>query len=369
MPPLEAWEKVFIGDQEFAAGSYHFQPNCIVCHGGVSEVTTKEEAHVGLVRDPSALPETVCGTCHPDVVETSSSSLHFGLQGYKTVLEARGADFSNPQMAQAYNNHCTECHTTCGQCHVSRPAYTEGGLLSGHTFKKVASISDTCLACHGGRVGPEYQGKNEGVKGDVHWMKGGMPCVECHTVADFHGDGEEYAHRYDGAEMPACLDCHPTVSGGADGVMQHTLHQDKVACQVCHSVGPYKNCYGCHVGTDEEGLPYRQLEPSELDFKIGLNSLQSEERPWNYVLLRHVPVSQDIFASYGENLLSDFDAEPTWKYTTPHNIQRVTPQNTECNNCHGNPELFLTEGDVPPEELEANQSVIVPEPPPEMPGQ
>jgi hypothetical protein len=142
-----------------------------------------------------------------------------------------------------------------------------------------------------------------------------------------------------------------------------------LAWLVCHSVGPYKQCYGCHVGKDEDGLPYRQLEPSELDFKIGLNPRQSEERPWNYVLLRHVPVNEDIFAAYGENLLPDFDAEPTWKYTTPHNIQWVTPQNTECNNCHGTPDLFLMEHDVLPEELEANQSVIVPEPPPAMGNQ
>jgi thiosulfate/3-mercaptopyruvate sulfurtransferase len=365
---LEAWQKVFISDAEFAA-SLHNQPNCIACHGGVSGVENKAEAHVGLVRDPSALPEKVCGQCHADVVEHSSSSLHFGLQGYQTVLETRGADFSNPQMAEAYTNHCTSCHTTCGQCHVSRPTYTDGGLIAGHTFKKVASIKDTCLACHGGRVGPEYQGKNEGVKGDVHWMKGGMPCVACHTVADFHGDGTQYAHRYDGQEMPACLNCHPDVAAGKDGVQQHVLHENKVACQVCHSSGDYKQCYGCHVGKDEEGLPYRQLEPSELDFKIGLNPRQSEERPWQYVLLRHIPATQDMFAFYGENLLADFDAEPTWKYTTPHNIQRVTPQNEACNNCHGNADLFLLEDDVRPDELEANQGVIVTELPPEMPGQ
>ena len=59
--------------------------------------------------------------------------------------------------------------------------------------------------------------------------------------------------------MPLCQGCHPDVAGGADGVMQHTVHQDKVACQVCHSVGPYKQCYGCHVGKDEQGLPYRRI--------------------------------------------------------------------------------------------------------------
>lgn len=364
MPPLEAWEKVFVSDEEFLA-QMHFNASCIACHGGTGGVTTKAEAHTGLKPDPSEQPEDTCGNCHADIVANSETGLHFTLQGYGTVLEARGADFSNPQMAAAYDKHCTECHASCGSCHVSRPKYTGGGLIAGHDFKKIASISDTCLACHGGRVGPEYQGKNEGVEGDVHWFKQGMPCIECHQVADFHGDGTEYMHRYDGAPMPACTDCHPEVAASSDGVMQHTLHQSNVACQVCHAAGAYKQCFNCHVGTDDEGLPYRQLEPSELDFKIGRNPQQSEERPWSYVLLRHVPVVRDTFGYYGEDLLPNFDAVPTWKYTTPHNIQKDTPQNADCNNCHGNADLFLTAGDVAPDELEANSSVIVPEVPAE----
>jgi len=46
-----------------------------------------------------------------------------------------------------------------------------------------------------------------------------------------------------------------------------------------------------------------------------------------------------------------------------HNIQRVTPQNQDCNNCHGQDALFLLEVDVDPDELEANRDVIVREVP------
>jgi len=314
---------------------------------------------VGVVRDPSAQPEKVCGNCHDKIVKTAGSSLHFNLQGYKTVLQARGADFSNPQMQKAYNNHCTAYHTTCGECHVSRPASADGGLVAGHTFKKVVSISDTCLACHGGRVGPEYQGKNKSVEGDVHWLKGGMPCLKCHQVTEYHGDGTTEAHRYAGAPQPDCLSCHPQAAAAKSDVMQHKLHGEKVACQVCHSAGAYKQCSGCHVGVDDKGLPYRKLPPSEMAFKIGRNPNKSAERPWDYVLVRHAPVARDTFAFYGKDLLPKFDAVPTWKYATPHNIQRVTPQNQSCNNCHGNARLFLTAKDVAPDELKANQSVIV----------
>ena len=193
----------------------------------------------------------------------------------------------------------------------------------------------------------------------MHWFKGGMPCVTCHPVAQFHGDGADYAHRFDGPPSPACLDCHPDVAGGEDGVPQHTLHEDRVACQVCHSAGPYKSCFNCHVGQDDAGLAYFKTDPSQMTFKIGRNPLQSEERPWNYVLVRHAPTTRDMFAFYGENLLPDFDQVPTWKYAAVHNIQRVTPQNQECNNCHGQTELFLTEADVDADELEANRDVIV----------
>jgi len=362
LPPLEAWEKVYISNEEFAS-SIHNSANCIGCHGGVGGTEDKDAAHEGVVVDPTRDPAPACGACHGEIVQNAETSLHFAINGYATVLEARGADFDNPAMAEAFGNHCTECHTTCGQCHVSRPSYAGGGLTKGHEFKKVASITLTCLGCHGGRVGPEYQGKNEGIKGDIHWSKGGMPCLTCHDVAEYHGDGTEYAHRYDGAVAPNCVDCHADVEGGADGVVQHMLHGETVACQVCHSAGEYKSCFGCHVGKDDAGLPFRQTEPTQFDFKIGLNPQQSDERPWEYVLLRHAPVARDTFAYYGENLLPDFDAVPTWKYTTPHNIQRVTPQNQDCNNCHGNADLFLTAEDLLPDEEQANSSVVVGEVP------
>jgi thiosulfate/3-mercaptopyruvate sulfurtransferase len=77
------------------------------------------------------------------------------------------------------------------------------------------------------------------------------------------------------------------------------------------------------------------------------------------VPLRHVPIDPEAFAYYGDDLLPNFDALPTWKYATPHNIQRITPQNETCGSCHGNAEFFLTADDVAPEELEANKDVIV----------
>jgi len=113
------------------------------------------------------------------------------------------------------------------------------------------------------------------------------------------------------------------------------------------------------VAIDEEGVPCRTSDPSEMHFKIGLNPLRSSERSHKYAVLRHIPTCIDVCTYYGDNLLPDFNALPTWKYATPHNIQLHTPQNETCNSCHGNANLFLTEEDVNPAEREANQGVIV----------
>jgi thiosulfate/3-mercaptopyruvate sulfurtransferase len=219
----------------------------------------------------------------------------------------------------------------------------------------------TCTGCHGSRIENEYKGKNAGIKADTHWIKGGMPCFACHTSDEMHGKLGEASHRYDGPPSPGCQDegCHDTVAPG-DGIANHTEeHFESLSCQVCHST-TYKNCYSCHVA-QQDGVPFFQIEPSVMDFKIGRNPRQSEDRPWEYVPVRHVPIDPESFAYYGEDLLPNFDALPTWKYATPHNIQRNTPQTETCDACHGNAEIFLTADDVLPEELEANKDVIVEE--------
>jgi hypothetical protein len=362
LPPLEAWEKVFVGD-EFLT-SVHNAQNCIGCHGGVGDTFSLDEAHAGVVRDPLESEDTVCGVCHMDAAEVAADSLHQDLGGYYTALGARGADFDDPAMQEAFGNHCSTCHTTCGQCHISRPTSLDGGLIDDHKVKQIASSKDTCEACHGARVSNEYKGKNEGVEASVHYLEAGMACVDCHDIDDLHGDGTDYAHRYDGEVDPNCLDCHPEVASARGEIEQHDIHLGTVDCTVCHVSGEYKSCYNCHVGVDQNGLAYLKTDESQMTFKIGRNVLQSEERPWEYVLVRHIPVVADTFAFYGEDLLSTYENAPTWKYATPHNIQRITPQNQSCESCHDDPDLFLMADDVDPDEREANAAVIVDEVPP-----
>ena len=353
---MEVWEKVFLKDAEFVQ-STHGKVGCVICHGGDSREEDKEIAHVGLVADPS---DGNCNTCHMDIAHANEISLHTSLSGFKSVLEARGGNLEEGSpLATVLENHCQQCHTSCGQCHVSRPDEMGGGLVSGHEFRETPSMQYNCVACHGARVGAEYLGENEGIPADVHWTGETMTCTKCHSQ-ELHGSGEPVATRYQNPEAVNCgsEDCHDDIWTNTEDNPQHEQHLSDLQCQVCHSVA-YKNCYSCHVALDEEGLPCRTSDPSEMRFEIGRNPVRSAERPYTYVVLRHVPTCVDICDYYGDNLLPDFNVLPTWKYATPHNIQLNTPQNESCNACHGNRRLFLTGEDVSPEEMEANKDVIV----------
>jgi thiosulfate/3-mercaptopyruvate sulfurtransferase len=213
----------------------------------------------------------------------------------------------------------------------------------------------------------------------VHFREGRMACVDCHDAGEMHGQPDTceachtspesemdvipVSHRYEGLQSPRCETCHVSVTTGTDSIEQHQVHGGELSCQVCHSI-IYKNCESCHVQLNESGLPYFTTDESFMGFFIGLNPRRSYDRPYTYVTLRHVPISETSFQFYGEDLLSNFSQLPTWRYATPHNIQLETPQNESCAACHNNPELYLTVDKVSSEEREANQTVIMPGLPP-----
>lgn len=372
MAPLEPWEKVLVDDDAYLS-TVHGHIACIDCHGG-TQSPDKAEAHTDLIANPSEGPESRCAQCHPNVAEVFPNSLHATQQGYWTVLEARSAPEHHPALEEMFGNHCASCHTTCGDCHVSRPNSVGGGLLSGHVFEKTPPMTNVCTACHGSRVGNEYLGKHEDIPGDVHFREGRMNCVDCHSGHEMHGQpadcatchpGPEQAqlppadHRYSGVQTPTCEACHAPATTGRDGVEQHAVHGGNLSCQVCHSVS-YTSCDNCHVEISAvTGNPFYTTQGDYLTFFIGRNPQPSYQRPYAYVPVRHVPARPDSYSFYGENLLPNFNVLPTWVYATPHNIQLKTPQNESCNACHGNADLFLTADKVLEDELTANRSVIV----------
>ena len=362
---MEPWERVWI-DADTYSEDIHSYINCTDCHQGQS-VDDMDAAHEGMLANPATDALTTCGECHTDVTEPSINSLHSTLAGYDTALYARSLPENHATLEEAEANHCNDCHTTCGDCHVSQPTSVGSGLLAGHDFVNTPPMSQTCTACHGSRVKNEYYGLNEGYPADVHF-RARMGCADCHTGDEIHGVGIEAEHRYDGAQGPTCVSCHEDQVGVGSGIEQHEIHgTELVSCQTCHSVA-YTNCINCHVEQNEESIPFYTVEEHFMGFYIGLNPLRNADRPYSYVPLRHVPIDIDSFSYYGEDLLPNFDERPTWVYATPHNIQRNTPQTESCVSCHDNDQFFLTQAIIAAEELEANRSVMV-EGAPELPAE
>lgn len=354
MVPLEPQEKVLVSG-EFLATS-HGKVECAVCHHGNDSESDKEGAHRGLVPQPSVHdPQAACGSCHEGITATAPRSLHSTLAPFSRTLKKRAGEATWKAVDHGRERHCNTCHTGCGGCHVSRPNYVGTGFVDGHIFKAASDPVNQCTACHGSRIGNEFFG-NRG-QGDVHLRKYTMSCIDCHQAEEMHAAAPAgLENRYHLAGARHCTDCHKDLQVGS--VYEHRIHNNKVQCQVCHSQ-TYTNCYGCHTGTDEEGIAYFSNKLDLEDMKIGFNPDPIPGNDHEFVLLRHVPVEPGLFDHYVDNGLPRFDALPTWKRTSPHNIQRRTWQNATCNNCHGRRELFLAKSDLLGFEINANSDLTV----------
>ncbi|MBN2139757.1 MAG: hypothetical protein JW718_02010 [Desulfovibrionaceae bacterium] len=357
---MEPYEKIYV--KPAFLETEHGKIACRDCHGGNPADPDWRTAHNGLVRDPTwTRAAEVCGKCHKDIAASAPEGLHYTLAPFTKTLKARIGP-NNPardKVLAAAQRHCGACHASCGQCHVSRPDYADGGFLAGHKFSR-PSMEVTCASCHGGRVYGDFTGAWDKIEPDAHFEPGEMSCADCHGAKEMHARAQGVRTRFELPQRPDCLDCHPKAAPGAGQNRAHDAHKGRLACQVCHSQAQ-KSCYDCHTGTDDKGLAFFKCARTEFSFKIGLNPAPTKDRPQRFVVLRHPPANPGLFDFYAKNGLADFNALPTWKLDTPHNIRRVTAQNKTCNDCHGHPELFLKTGDLAPGEGAANAKVVVPE--------
>jgi thiosulfate/3-mercaptopyruvate sulfurtransferase len=425
---LEAWEKVIItganGDHflagphgpKYAGGDRH-PLTCQNCHGGAQDrsFASMDEAHAGMITDPSAIGEvaclqchldetwtTACDACHQEIVTASANSLHTNLWGFKNAIEERcaaGFGTLGPDVQAGFQASCASCHATCGQCHVSRPHTAGGGFpMNGvslsHRFSATPDQDQQCAACHG-TVGADFAM-------DVHG-EAGQSCDSCHDAEELHGDdqhaGAHYENRFAVATMPRCEECHVTLDdniahihhAGANpncGQCHHNAGSDCDAChnggiafpfsyplpigqcQTCHAQ-PYRNCSNCHNLTADGDF---DVDPPATQFKIARNA-NPERNEYDFVVVRHAPVAPATFAEWGLDLPSYSD-EPTWTYAAPHNIQRFTTQNHVPGNncfaaCHGSSagpqgyllresDLYEPDGITRLADYEANIGLVIP---------
>ncbi len=369
-PHIEPYDRVYLGGDGYDvfAASSHGQMECTDCHLGIGNTSDKAEAHSGdFVSHPSDDPERFCADCHSDVTQQTSNSLHQQGWGQKKRVALRyGVDSFNELPADikaGYEKNCAKCHAGCGDCHVNRPKSGGGGLYKGHQFSSTPDTRDNCVACHVSRGGHAFFGVGTGTKPDVHFTEQGYECLSCHSGSEIHGDGQIYDQRYTMAELPQCQDCHSNINFSNT---YHTVHINTFNCQTCHSQD-YNNCGSCHVG----GQGARVV--SHQNFKIGMNPIP-EIKSYKFATLRLTPHAPDSWEKYGTASLGNFDAEPTYKYTTPHNILRWTTrtqveEGKDCyDNCHiikegdtyRNRNLYLFSSDMLQQwEISANQGVVV----------
>ena len=355
MTPLEPQKKVLVA-KEYLDGD-HGEIACEACHGGNAEASKKSAAHQGLVSNPSFTdPESACGDCHDEIAASAKESLHYTLAPFSSILKRRAHPDKHKTVEMGLERHCSQCHTGCGGCHVSRPAAVGSGFVDGHLFKARSDLLNQCVACHGSRVGNEYLGKRG--QGDVHAGKANMGCVDCHKAEEMHAAAPaDVKGRYHLKEAAKCTDCHKDLQRGE--IRNHNIHIGKVQCQVCHSQ-TYTNCYSCHTGMDQKGLPYYINRRDVESLKIGLAyEADAPGANFNFMLVRHIPIDPELFAHYEKDVFTEFDEFPTWKRASPHNIQRRTWQSANCNHCHGNRDLFLSGKDLLDYEIKANQQVVV----------
>lgn len=337
----------------------HGELGCITCHGG-ENVSIKDVAHADMVGHPSAVDSgALCALCHEEIGETFKTSIHHTIQGMRVGIEdfehlGATTEEGNP-LQLAFDGNCYKCHSDCGTCHVSRPKAYTGGLHSEHSFAKTPPTEDTCYGCHGARTAGEYMGL-VGYATDLHY-EAGMDCIDCHDVNNFHGSGEEEIRKRD-ADLPSCTDCHGNVYEETD-IEAHNVHsEDLMNCQVCHG-SANNNCYDCHTELQEDGSIAGIAGESRIMFKIGLNPERTEELPYKYMTLRHVPTASDTFKELGLDELVNYSDYPNWKYSPIHNVQRLTIQNENCESCHGNEYIFLSESDLRDSDSEANRKLVV----------
>ncbi len=373
-PHYEPFDRVFMGGEGYDAYklSGHYEIGCIGCHNGMDDTDDKLLAHSGdFISHPSTVYEEKCGVCHQDIVDNFGTSLHNGTGQMRKVAIRSGysssQDFSQlPQhQIDGYNNNCAHCHGTCGNCHVVRPATGGGGLINGHNFNKTPDMLNVCVACHTSRGGHGYLGVAAGTKADVHLAEGGFTCNDCHKGSELHGDGHPVEQRYAYSELPQCEDCHAAIQNSND---YHRMHSSDFSCYVCHSQD-YNNCASCHIGGEGARVP------AYLDFKIAKNPIPDVKTGYDsdLTLVRRTLAAPDNWKEYGVEEYPNFEALPTYNYTTPHNILKWTgrtlvSEGESCaSSCHimevngslVNEEIYLFNEDLIEWEVIANSDITV----------
>ncbi len=292
---------VYVNEKKFA-GSVHASQPCVTCH---MDLAGKEFPHEGT---PARVE---CATCHGEIAEQHTSSLHGKALARKDPLAPGCTTCHGTHEILSSKNHRADTSPLripylCGKCHqegapvarqrpihqsnilenYSESIHGEGLLRKGlsvsancascHTAHMIlphtdprssiarANIAATCATCHG-----EIETVHRKVIQGQLWEKEAhvLPaCVDCHQPHKvrkvFYTQGmadSDCLRCHEGESIRSSKDGHSLRIAGAD--LSHSRHA-KVACSQCHSEVSASRTRACETIT-------RQVDCASCHAEVG----------------------------------------------------------------------------------------------------
>jgi hypothetical protein len=166
-----------------SAADTHLRNLCAGCHLGMEKSKTGNAEW--LERGGG------CNACHLHYSDEATASM----QRMQDKTSENEHEIHPTIDIQVSNDRCLSCHSRSGRISLSYEGWTERG-------EGAAENSTTRT-----KVLPDKR-VVEFVQADVHHQKG-MACIDCHSLYDLMGDGQNHAHKEDAVSVQ-CVDCHST---------------------------------------------------------------------------------------------------------------------------------------------------------------
>ena len=322
--------------------------NCIVCHGGNPEASSKEEAHKGTIAyfldhkgpkefypDPGSawINQNTCGMCHKEQVSAQMNSLMNTEQGkIQGALWGFGWNIKKHKYA---NYNLTNLHKRLGtktyqkymqnlskkepQVFVKKtielpPAPTAEEVAKDPKLAAITYLRQECLRCH-------TASKGRSRRGDYR----GMGCSSCHIP--YSNDG-----YYEGGD--------PTIPKNEPGhMLVHTIQGTREAKVKVHDLSysgiPVETCTTCHNRGKRIGVSYQGL--METAYNPTFNE-QGNPQPKLHTK-HYLHMSEDVHYKKGmlcQDCHTSLDMHGDGKIAG----STLAPVEIECQDCHGTPDKY-----------------------------
>lgn len=288
--------------------------------------------------------------------ENFPTSLHETGMGKITYYSAANGGFERLTGVPYTQAFCAGCHSstdgrppvsgrTCDRCHST----TDPQLGADDVDDSWDPVTSVCLGCHSRQKAEMGAGWT-----DVHRTMG-FGCMNCHSLGDVHGDGNEYA----GLQDIGAIDANCTNAGCHDpATFTHPAgdpHGGDVSCAACHAQ-TVTTCNNCHFEAELSGDGKVYPKPPKTGWMMLGNrfkrdgSGETEVYPVNFQSVKYTTAAFDStsYVAFG--------------FFTPHSIGT----GRGCTDCHNdmggtNPAIvqYNTDGFIDMAKFDAGTGKII----------